>query len=382
MCLCAAYVVVRILVDGIKIRPGDTEVHYPQWPEVQTIDARAYLESSSGSAQQDYVDAVQACSQQSMHQDHTAHGHLQPATAITVPRQSVHAKKKYEGIVEASASIESPVQSSVVMEVLASHEEPWSAGITTELCEVQNLLMTWGFAVLRSNDVYMATKGGLASGMAAASLSVDDVPWVKVFNALDANGNTCLGDKQREMLAPRFGAKFSQQPATFCAVGNLILGYLGYKFGATVCPPIPRKSPLGMDVKVNNEWYRVRATILRGCDVKRPMAPQPWHCDQADYNSFDKDSRFPFVVVLAVDEEDQYRFRMSVPKMAFSGDVILRAKDILFFRGDTIHGGGSMFPQRYHIDISHSALQQFQDNTLKAYTDAEVAAHMSSRTSI
>ena len=96
--LYPAYFVVRIFVGGIKIHPRAPEVHYPQWPEVQSIHAMSYLEHSVGDAKQDYVDAVQACSQQSMYQDHTAHGHLQPATAITVPRQSVHAKKNTKGL--------------------------------------------------------------------------------------------------------------------------------------------------------------------------------------------------------------------------------------------------------------------------------------------
>ena len=54
----------------------------------------------------------------------------------------------------------------------------------------------------------------------------------------------------------------------------------------------------------------------------------------------------------------------------------MRARNILFLRGDTVHGGDSMLGEHYNTDIAYGSVIRYGKSNLAAFTDARCAQIM------
>ena len=129
----------------------------------------------------------------------------------------------------------------------------------------------------------------------------------------------------------------------------------------------------GLNIGINDTGYYVSATILKGKDPFANMAQQPWHCDHAMPGDYSGHHDFPFVVVFPLMSGDCYRCNVVLPKAQVIGEISLHMNDILFMRGDTIHGGAAIFfLPRVHLYVERNTLPRRAVNTTFLVSDATI----------
>ena len=246
--------------------------------------------------------------------------------------------------------------------------------MTSEPAFVYSILQEHGLAILRSQRVCNSLQTGMGESFnnPKTFASNDGIPlWEKIFNAIDSFGAPCIGDGQRLQLHPSHAPAFTR---CACAKGALrdFLFLLDGK-SSNEFPVVVRKNRDGITIPVDDRTYYVAANVLRGNDPQKRMAQQPWHCDHAEPGAFTGLSIFPFVVVFPQTFGVCYRCNVVLPTLRVMGEMFLEEPDVMFLRGDTVHGGSAdYFEHRVHLYIERKELPRRPDNVTFLVDDTTI----------
>ena len=230
--------------------------------------------------------------------------------------------------------------------------------------EVLSKLQIYGMAILRQRYTFLDLQNAFSRAYSSKDTfgTADKRPrWKPIFNAIDKNCAPMTGDGQRLQMVQDDSVMFTKSKPIQRALSELLLKLHG--LNPKIHPTKVTKSSKGLKIEVSDTTYDVAANVLRGKSQDLPMSAQPWHCDHAPSGTYSSKKNFPFVVVFPRSVGKPYRCNVVLWNLHFKGEIQYGPDDVVFLRGDTIHGGSAnYFDDRFHIYVENNRHEKRKPN--------------------